>query len=72
MLIKAGMEIKSDSGVTFITQEDCNFKFSISYDPMEISIYESSGNTPVTYLLKKSAKASSGNVTTEYITFNDA
>ena len=72
MLIKAGMEIKSDSGVTFITQEDCNFKFSSSYDPMEISIYESSGNTPVTYLLKKSAKASSGNVTTEYITFNDA
>ena len=72
MVIKAGMEILSDSNVTFVTTEDCNFKFSSSYDPMEVSIYESSGNTPITYLLKKSIKASSGNVTTEYISFNDA
>jgi hypothetical protein len=72
MSIKAGMEIVSDSNITFITQEDCNFKFSSSYDQMQISIYESSGDTPVTYLLKKSIKASSGNTTTEYITFNDA
>ena len=72
MIVKAGMEILSDSNVTFVTQEDCNFKFSSSYDPMEVSIYESSGDTPITYLLKKSIKASSGNVTTEYISFNDA
>jgi len=72
MVIKAGMEILSDSNVTFVTTEDCNFKFSSSYDPMEVSIYESSGDTPITYLLKKSIKASSGNVTTEYISFNDA
>jgi len=72
MIVKAGMEILSDSNVTFVTTEDCNFKFSSSYDPMEVSIYESSGNTPITYLLKKSIKASSGNITTEYISFNDA
>tara|TARA_R110002020_G_scaffold64542_1_gene171278 strand:+ start:672 stop:2621 length:1950 start_codon:yes stop_codon:yes gene_type:complete len=70
--IKAGMEILSDTGVSFVTTEDCNFKFSSSYDPMQVSIYESSGDTPVTYLLKKSVKASSGNITTEYITFNAA
>ena len=70
--IKAGMEILSDSNVTFITQEDCNFKFDSQYDPREQSVYESSGDVPVTWLLKKSVKVSSGNVTTEYITFNDA
>ena len=51
LLIKAGMEIESDSGVTFTTQEDCNFKFESQYDSREQSIYESSGDTPVTYLL---------------------
>jgi len=70
--IKSGMEILSDSNVTFVTTEDCNFKFSSSYDPMQVSIYESSGDTPVTYLLQKSVKASSGNITTEYIQFSDA
>ena len=70
--IKAGMEVLSETGVSFVTTEDCNFKFSSSYDPMNISIYESSGDTPVTYLLQKSIKASSGNVTTEYFQFNDA
>ena len=52
LLVKAGMEIESDTGVTFITQEDCNFKFSSSYDPLESSIYESSGATPNTFTQK--------------------
>ena len=72
MVIKSGMEIAASTGVTFITQEDCNFKFSSSYDPLEISIYESSGNVPTTYLLKKSIQASSGTIATEYFTFNAA
>ena len=70
--IKSGMEILSDSNVSFVTTEDCNFKFSSSYDTMDVSIYESSGDIPVSYLLKKSVKASSGNITTELIQFNDA
>jgi len=72
MNLKAGMEIQSDTGVSFITTEDCNFKFSSSYDPMTISVYESSANVPVTYLLKKGARASSGTVATEFFTFNAA
>ena len=28
MVIKSGMEIGSETGITFITQEDCNFKCS--------------------------------------------
>ena len=72
MVIKSGMEVTSDTGITFISQEDCNFKFSSSYDPLEISIYESSNNVPVTYLLKKSVKVSSGTIAREFFTFNAA
>ena len=72
MNVKSGMQIQSDTGVSFVTTEDCNFKFSSSYDPMTITVYESSNNVPVTYLLKKGIRASSGIVTTEYFTFNAA
>jgi hypothetical protein len=72
MVIKSGMEVTSGTGITFITQEDCNFKFSSSYDPLDISIYESSNNIPVTYLLKKSVKAGSGTIAEEFFTFNTA
>ena len=72
MNVKSGMQIQSDTGVSFVTTEDCNFKFSSSYDPMTITVYESSNNVPVTYLLKKGIRASSGVVTTEYFTFNAA
>jgi hypothetical protein len=72
LAVKSGMEIVSDTGIKFITQEDCNFSFSSSYDPMEITVYESSDNVPVTYLLKKSVKVSSGEIATEYFTFNTA
>ena len=72
MKLKSGMEIKSETGVSFTTTEDCNFKFSSSYDPMTITVYESSNNVPVTYLLRKGVIASSGTVTTEFFTFNNA
>ncbi len=71
MEIKSGMRIQG-GGVTFSTVEDCNFKFSSSYDPMDISVYESANNIPVTYLLKKSVKIESGEVTTEFFTFGNA
>ena len=72
MNLKAGMEVQSDTGISFVTTEDCNFKFSSSYDPMTITVYESSANVPVTYLLKKGVRASSGTVATEFFTFNAA
>ena len=70
--INSGMELLSDTGVSFITTEDCNFKYSSSYDSMDVSVYESADNIPVTYLLKKSVKVSSGTVVTEFFTFNAA
>ena len=70
--ISAGMRINSTSGTQFRTTEDVNFKFSSSFDPMKVSVFESTGNVPVTYLLKKSAKIESGEVKTEYFSFTDA
>jgi len=72
MEIKGGMRLQSTDGVVFSTVEDCNFKFSSSYDPMDITVYESANNIPVTYLLKKSVKIESGDIATEYFTFGVA
>ena len=72
MIIKEGTIVSSGGGIKFTTQEDCNFKFSSSFDPMTVSIYESSNNVPVTYLLKKQVKISSGETNTEYLTFGAA
>ena len=38
------------------TLEDCNFKFSSSYDPREITIFESDSGAPTKFLLKKKIK----------------
>jgi len=70
--ISAGMQLSSTNGVKFTTTEDVNFKFSSSYDPMKVTVYESTGNVPVTYLLKKSAKIESGDTKTEYFSFSNA
>ena len=43
--VKAGMQVKS-SNTTFRTLEDCNFKFSSSYDSRQDTVFEKSGNTP--------------------------
>ena len=72
MKIDTGMQLRSETGTIFRTVEDINFKFSSSNDPMEITVYESSDNIPVSYLLKKSVKIESGEVAVERFNFNDA
>ena len=70
--VKAGLQVESTSGVAFTSIEDCNFRFSSSYDPMNISIFESSNNVPTTYLLRKSVRAVSGQVVTEFFNITTA
>ena len=70
--ISAGAKLASTNGTQFRTVEDVNFKYSSSLDPMKVSVYESTGNIPVTYLLKKSAKIESGETKTEFFTFTSA
>ena len=69
--IKEGMEVTSETGIVFTSQEDCNFSFESVYEPKDTTIYESNV-VPVTYLLKKSVRVVSGEVTTDFFTFNAA
>jgi hypothetical protein len=69
--VKAGMQVKS-SNTTFRTLEDCNFKFSSSYDSRQDTVFEKSGNTPTKFLLKKQVRVESGNITSEKFTFSSA
>ena len=59
----------SNSSLNFLIQDPCNFSFSSSLDPTEISIYIASGTTPEYYLLKKSRKAISATINTQTFTF---
>jgi len=70
--VKAGLQVESTSGVAFTSIDDCNFRFSSSFDPMNISIFESSNNVPTTYLLRKSVRAVSGQVVTEFFNITTA
>jgi len=69
------LEIRATTDDTlFRTSEDCNFKFSSSYSPMSIDIFEVDDTTkiPSKYLLKKSVAITSGNKTSEYFNVGDA
>ena len=73
LTINAGTQINATSnGTTFRTLDDCNFKFSSSYDPRDTTIFETDSGVPTKYLLKKKVKARSGQITTEYFDFGSA
>ena len=73
LTVKAGAQVTSrETGTTFRTLEDVNFKFSSSYDPRELTIFESEDNVPTKFLLKKKVKAESGNIVSETYTFGAA
>jgi len=54
----------------FFIDQKVNFGFSSSYDPTDVSVYASSGNTINTFLLKKKVKAFSGEVKTKTISID--
>ena len=74
LTVNEGTIVNANNGTVFRTLEDCNFKFSSSFDPLTIDVYEVNQTTkvPSLYLLKKSARVSSGNIKTEYFTFGTA
>jgi hypothetical protein len=73
--IEPGMTVSptTDGEISFRTIDYVDFKTSSSFDPTEVTPYEIDDTTgEVTYwLLKKSAKAVSGDVKTVDFTFND-
>ena len=71
LTVKEGMEIKSTNAnnVRFRTLSDVNFKYSSNLDPMEISVFETDGNKPTKWLLKKQVPIQAGRVKTEEVKF---
>ena len=73
--IPAGAVIKAPStATTFRTTEDVNFKFSSSFDPLQIDVFEvnPTNKVPSLYLLKKSVKLGSGTIQSETFDFSSA
>ena len=59
----------TDSNLTFITKDKIDFSFSSSLDPTEVIIYQTSGGSPTSYLLKKSRQAISSTIKITTATF---
>jgi len=73
LTIDSGTQINAASnGTTFRTTEDCNFKFSSSYDARNVTIFESDGDTPTKFLLQKKVKTRSGQIKKDYFDFGTA
>jgi hypothetical protein len=71
--IKPGFRVKQTEGnAVFRTFDSIDFSYSSSLDTTEVTIYESdpTTKTPTYYLLKKSARAVSGEVKTATFSFN--
>ena len=59
----------SNSEVKFLVQDSIDFSVSSSQDPTEVTIFQTAGPDPVSYLLKKSRQAISATVNTAALTF---
>jgi len=60
---------KTNSNLTFITKDKVDFSFSSSLDSTEVLVYQTSGGSPTSYLLKKSRQAISSTIKTTTATF---
>jgi len=69
LVIPENIQLESTSGTStrFFVDKKVNFGFSSSYDPTDVTVYASSGNTINTFLLKKTVKAFSGQVKTKTV-----
>jgi len=73
MTIEQGMQVKSsvNSSILFYTPQKVDFTTSSSYDPTTVEVYtvDGSGN-PISYLLKKTTQAISGQSKTTAFSFS--
>jgi len=70
LTISENATLQSTTGtpVKFLVDNKINFAFSSSYDPTEVSVYSTSGDTITEFLLKKKVKALSAEIKTTTIT----
>tara|TARA_B110000858_G_scaffold195690_1_gene252674 strand:+ start:677 stop:2536 length:1860 start_codon:yes stop_codon:yes gene_type:complete len=59
----------TNPAATFLMEDKCDFSFSSSLDPTEISIYQISGDEPLYYLLKKTRNSISAVINTQTFSF---
>lgn len=64
----ATLQSTTGTPVKFLVDNKINFAFSSSYDPTEVSVYATSGNTITEFLLKKKTKAISAEIKTTTVT----
>ncbi len=65
------IESKINPNINFLMEDKCDFRFSSSLDPTEISIYQIAGNDPQYYLLKKTRNAISANIQSQTFSFGE-
>lgn len=70
LIVQPNMIMQSDSGIYFRTLDPVDFRFSSSFDPTETSVYTVTDDGAIEYyLLKKTVRASSGELRTSQFTF---
>jgi len=69
LYIAPNSTVTSDTNVSFLITDPVDFTVSSSGDPTTVTIYQVSGTTPVSFLLKKSRNAVSANINSTTFTF---
>jgi len=64
----ATLQSTTTPSVQFLIDNKINFNFSSSYDPTEVSVYATAGNTITEFLLQKKVKATSAEIKTTTVT----
>ena len=59
----------SNTNINFLLQDQCDFSISSSLDPTDITVYQTSGDIPQYYLLKKTRKAISAKIVSQDFSF---
>lgn len=74
LIVTPGMTVQSNTNnnISFYIPNKIDFTTSSSLDPTNISVYDLSGGSPNSYLLKKTVQAISGQVKTMDFTFGSA
>jgi len=67
--LRENTTVSSQNGNTFITQDKVDFSVSSSLDPTEITVYQTAGNIPQYFLLKKSRNAISATIVSQTYSF---
>jgi hypothetical protein len=67
--LRENTTVSSQNGTTFITQDKVDFSVSSSLDPTEITVYQTTGNIPQYFLLKKSRNAISATIVSQTYSF---